>query len=166
MNEYQPDPKIIQFCERLKKLDAGGRSRLKRCAGQSLGEARREALGLFYSLLPPRVPVYHEDIYFLVATLYGMGEAGGKGNLGETLRKVRTDMNKKGLDRRMIIMLDADASQIRFRLRQVVQLLRSQQTALDFPRLLDDLLWWGHEDHGVQRRWARSYFTENQTHNK
>jgi CRISPR type I-E-associated protein CasB/Cse2 len=63
----------------------------------------------------------------------------------------------------MTILLDADSSQLRFRLRQAVKYLKAQQTAVDFPQLLYDLLWWGNEEHSVQRRWARAYFTENQS---
>lgn len=161
MNVYQPNAKIISFCQRLEKLDAGGKARLKRCAGLSLGEARQEAVGLFFSILPAGVPAHQEETYFLVATLFGLGKSGGRRNLGEALRKIKTDQNKKGLDRRMKILLDADTSQVGFRLRQAVVFLKAQQVAIDFQQLLDDLLWWGHEEHNVQRRWARSYFTEN-----
>ena len=163
MNEYQTDPKVTIFCVRLEKLDMVGKAKLKRCAGQSLEEARQETVGLFYSLLPSGVPIHQENIYFLAATLFGMGKGREQGNFGETMRKVKAVKNKKGLDRRMTILLDSDSSQLRFRLRQVVQLLKSQQIAVDFPKLLDDLLWWGSEEHYVQRRWARAYFAENQS---
>jgi hypothetical protein len=81
MNDYQLDPKVAAFMERLERLDAGARARLKRCAGQTLAEARHESLGLFYSILPPGISPAQEEIYFLAATLYPLADSGGTGDL-------------------------------------------------------------------------------------
>ncbi len=160
MKDYQIDPKVATFFERLERLDAGGRARLKRCAGQSLLEARRETVGLFYSLLPPNTPQIQEDTFFLAATLFPLAENGKGGDLGYSLRQARQSKNSKGLDRRVEILLDADETQLSFRLRQAIHFLKSRDVRVNFPRLLDDLLWWSHPEGRVQRRWAKSYFTE------
>jgi CRISPR system Cascade subunit CasB len=159
MSEQEPNPKITAFFERLERLDPGGRARLKRSAGKSLAESR-DVLGLFYSVLPPGVPAYHEEIYFLVATLYPMADGGGKGDLGASLRHAQDSKNTKGLDRRVGILLDADEVQLPFRLRQAIRFLKSKQARVNWPRLLEDLLRWNYARRPVQRRWARSYFAE------
>ena len=156
MSDYQPIP---LFIERLAKLDTGERARLKRCSGQTLNEARETAL--FYSILPNGVPQHRENTYFLVATLYAMVEStAAERNFGASLRQAQSPKNRKGLDRRMQILLDSDEKQLPFRLRQAVHYLKSQQVKINWQRLLEDLLWWSSENRSVQRRWARSYFAE------
>ncbi|MGD9100124.1 MAG: type I-E CRISPR-associated protein Cse2/CasB [Anaerolineae bacterium] len=151
---------IETFFERLERLDAGARARLKRNAGNPLAESRSGALGLFYNLLPPGVPRHQEEKYFLVATLYPIAESGGQGSLGEALRRARNKDNEKGLNRRVEILLDADEKQLPFRLRQAVRFLHSHRVPLDWRRLLQDLLSWNSPKRFVQQQWARSYFAD------
>ena len=160
MNEHEFNPKVTAFFNRLEKLDAGERARLKRCAGQTLSEARHEALGLFFRVLPPDVPAFKQEIYFLAASLYPMTEGGGSGNLGDSLLRSRTSKNGKGLDRRMEILLDSDEAQLPHRLRQAIHLLQANRVRVNWPQLCEDLLYWTHPDRFVQRRWAQSYFAK------
>jgi CRISPR system Cascade subunit CasB len=161
MTERELDSKVAAFFGRLDRLDAGERARFKRSAGQPLAGAR-DVLGLFYHVLPPGVPAYQEAMYFLAATLYPMAEGGGKGDLGDSLRQAQQSKNTKGLDRRVEILLDSDEAQLPFRLRQAIHFLQSNRVRVNWPRLLDDLLYWTHPDRFIQRRWARSYFAESQ----
>ncbi|MGC8879966.1 MAG: type I-E CRISPR-associated protein Cse2/CasB [Anaerolineae bacterium] len=159
MHESSYDPRIVTFVERLARLDAGERARLKRNAGKTLAEARDTALALFYRLLPPEVPEHHEETYFLVATLYPLAEAGSSGNLGDALRQARTMTRENpGLDRRVRVLLDADATQLPFRLRQTIHYLASTRVPINWTQLLQDLLAWNHPRRWVQREWARAYF--------
>jgi CRISPR system Cascade subunit CasB len=160
MNQSESDPRVMQFIHRLGKLDAGERAHLKRNAGHSLEEARQDGLALFYSLLPPSVSEYQHATYFLVATLYPSVEDGGTGDLGAALRRARNDTNGKGLDRRVIALLDADESQLPHRLRQTLHFLQSNRVRVNWISLLDDLLAWNSPWRSVQRRWAHSYFAE------
>ncbi|MBI5962720.1 MAG: type I-E CRISPR-associated protein Cse2/CasB [Chloroflexi bacterium] len=158
MNDRQPDPRIVSFIARLENLDPGGRARLKRSAGESLREARE--LGLFYSLLPPGVSEYHEEMYFLLATMFPLADSGSGGDLGASLLRAKQKKNTKGLDRRVQFLLDADEAQLPFRLRQAVRFIQSNRVKVNWHRLLEDLLNWKHPERFVQRRWARSYFAE------
>jgi CRISPR system Cascade subunit CasB len=158
MAEKEMDPRIAQFVARLEQLDAGEKARLKRNAGSTLTETRHTALGLFYRILPPNVPRYQEGIYFMVATLYPLAESGGGGNLGAALRRAQDAQNKDGLDRRVMVLLDADETQLPFRLRQVIRYLYSRRVPVDWSCLLKDLLYWTHENRFVQQDWARTYF--------
>jgi CRISPR system Cascade subunit CasB len=158
MTEKEIDPRITQFIARLEQLEAGEKARLKRNAGNTLAEARQTALGLFYRVLPPNVAHYQEGIYFMVATLYPLADSSGAGNLGAALRRAQDSQNKDGLDRRVMVLLDADESQLPFRLRQAIRYLYSKRVPVDWPRLLKDLLYWTHESRFVQQEWARTYF--------
>ena len=74
-NDHSPITNL--FIDRLGKLDAGGRARLKRSAGRPLAEAR-DSLALFYRLLPSGIHPAQEEWYFLIATLYPPGGRAGK----------------------------------------------------------------------------------------
>lgn len=156
MQQREPDPKVKMFFDKLATLDAGGKARLKRDAGKTMDET--QSLGLFYRLLPYGLSVTQEEAYFLAATLYPLAEGGSKGNLGDSLRRARDLKNHKGLDRRVEILLDADATQLPFRLRQAIKFCKSNRVSVNWQQLLQDLLQWKHPKRFVQKQWARAYF--------
>lgn len=156
MAEREIDSRITTFIERLKRLEAGDRAKFKRDAGKTLAEA--SSIGSFYRLLPYGLTPAQEEIYFLLATLYPIAESGGGGNLGASLHRARDPKNHKGLDRRVEILLDADATQLGFRLRQAVKLLKSKRVRVNWLQLLSDLLKWNSPYRTVQKQWARAYF--------
>lgn len=157
MTDKEVDPLIQTFINRLGQLDPGDRARLRRNAGKPLSEAK-DVIGLFYHLLPHGIPIYQEETYFLVATLYPSADAGGKGDLGNRLKQAQNTNNNKGLDRRIEVLLDAEPTQMPFRLRQAIRYLRSCRVKIDWEQLLSDLLQWNHPDRFIQQRWARSYY--------
>lgn len=59
-------------------------------------------------------------------------------------------------ERRFITLLDADADELPYRLRQMVALLKEQ--AIDFDALLTDLLRWRSPDKRTQNQWARQFY--------
>jgi CRISPR system Cascade subunit CasB len=160
MSEREPTPIIAEFFRRLEQLDPGQRARLKRSAGQTMGEAGSDVLSLFYRALPHGGVGTQESMFFMAASLFPLAEGGGKGNLGQSLRKAQNPKNKKGLDRRVVALLDADDMQLPFRLRQTIHFLQSNRVRVDWPALLDDLLHWSHPERLVQKRWAESYFSK------
>ena len=152
------DERIEKFMDSLGKLDAGGRAQLKRNAGKRLTEAQH--IGTFYRVLPYGTPRYQEEIFFLVATLYPLADGGAQGNFGASLRRARDGQNDNGLNRRIEVLLDADQTQLPFRLRQAVRLLYSKRVNIDWPQLTRDLFFWNGEERRVQQAWARAYFVE------
>ena len=154
----EPDPRVKAFLDRLRRLDPGDKAKLKRDAGKAIAEA--QSIGLFYRLLPYGVSAAQEETYFLVATLYPLAESGGAGNLGVSLRRARdTDPKKnKGLDRRVEILLDADKTQLRFRLRQAIRFLKSKRVSVNWEQLLADLQKWNRPTRIAQKQWAHTYF--------
>jgi CRISPR system Cascade subunit CasB len=160
MNERIINANISLFFDRLSKLDPGGRARFKRNAGRTLSESTHETLGLFFSILPRNVPENQHDLYFMAATLYPLADSGGNGNFGAALKRAKAAKNAKGLDRRIEILLDADETQLAFRLRQAVHFMNSCGVRVNWPLLLQDLLYWTHPDRFIQRQWAQTYFSE------
>ena len=156
MPEREPDPRVKSFLDKLVKLDAGDKAKLKRDAGKMIAEA--QSIGLFYRLLPYGLSATQEETYFLVATLYALADGGGAGNLGASLHRARDPKNHKGLDRRVEILLDLDVKQLPFRLRQMVRFLKSNRVKVQWQQLLEDLLHWNYPSRAVQKRWARAYF--------
>lgn len=165
---------VAQFMRGLSGLDAGGLAVLRRSAGQTLAESRG-SYSVFFPLLPQDITYPRtQEYYFLTATLYALTTRGsderrsdGGLSLGLALNGMRWEQlmatgagpnDKISLDRRVAALLDADAEQLAFRLRQIVRLIHSHERALDWARLLRDLLSWEHPDHFVQRRWAREYY--------
>jgi len=152
-------PSVIEFVDRLAALNRGQQARLKRNAGKPLNEAHN-VMGLFYRILPPNVSSHQVPYYFMTATLYPVADSGDEGNFGLSLKQIRTKENQDGLDRRMEILLDADESQLPFRLRQAVYIIHGERGSIYWSRLLQDLLYWTHYNRFVQQQWAESYFSE------
>jgi CRISPR system Cascade subunit CasB len=156
------------FIATLARLDAGGRARLKRNAGNALNEARN-IYDVFFAALPYGViGQRQQEDFFLVATLFALGThrtdrpvANPPRNLGASLQRERDarGADKAGsLDKRFNALLDADREQLPFRLRQIVSLLASRKIPIDWAQLLRDLGWWSHPDRFIQRRWAEAYY--------
>lgn len=158
----------LQFLGRLRHLSRGERAILRRNAGRTIAEARNAA-GLFYRILPP-VHKAQEEIYFLVATLYGYNDRSHRGDLGATLRDVKAAAGSESIDRRMAILLDAafdrgadgcpGGGELSYRVWQAVKLAASRQVGVNWELLLKDLLAWSYPEKRVQKRWARSYFQQ------
>jgi len=155
-------PPTEAFIIRLRQLDRAGRARLKRNAGQLLGEARH-VHQVFYQALPYEVHERQHEDYFLIATLFPLvPHRAGAGSLATALRRVRQARSEitggGSLDRRFQTLLDSDRPQLPFRLRQAVRLVAASDLPLDWTALLRDLLAWELDRRPVQLRWARDYF--------
>jgi CRISPR system Cascade subunit CasB len=170
---------VVEFVERLATLERGQLATLKRNAGNTLGESRN-AMGLFYRILPPQVSSgRNEEVYFLVATLYGLDAGGFSGDFGASMRAVNLARKDplaqpgagavSGIDRRMSVLLDSEfdrvdgkpgGGELAYRLRQCVKLAASAEVGIHWALLLDDLTRWQYPEKRVQKRWARSYYSE------
>jgi CRISPR system Cascade subunit CasB len=106
-----------------------------------------------------------EDSYFLVASLFAIHpEHAAAGNFGGSMWRIATDGGNEpspSADLRFRRILEAEREDLAAHLRQAVRLAatRSTPVAIDYHRLLSDLLWWEHPERRVQRAWARAYWT-------
>jgi CRISPR system Cascade subunit CasB len=64
----------------------------------------------------------------------------------------------KNIEKRFTALLDADADELPWRLRQITAVLDAAAIAIDWPSLLADLWRWNHPDRHVQIRWARQFW--------
>ncbi|MGE5583586.1 MAG: type I-E CRISPR-associated protein Cse2/CasB [Bacillota bacterium] len=161
---------LIRFIDQLQKLNRGELARLRRNAGNCIAESRQCA-GIFYRILSPEIMASREEeLYFLVATLYGLNKYSFQGDFGKTLKGVQAVTKSKNLDRRVTILLDSQfdvidgfrigCGEVAYRLRQLVRLAEGHQIGVDWTRLLYDLTKWNAPEKWVQKQWARSYFGE------
>ncbi len=114
--------------------------------------------------LPPDLPDPALDTYLLVAALLALDPPGApppNESFGGTLKRLRGKLSAgaESLDRRFGALLDADAEDLPYRLRQLSQQLASRNLAPNYYRLLEDLLKWDLPSRSIQRKWARDYWT-------
>jgi len=157
MNKQEKESQANAFIKKLEMLNPVDLARLKRNAGRSLAEARGVNM-LVYRLLPLNISSDHTEMYFLVATLYPLANGGGSGNFGASLRRAQSITNRKGIDRRIEALLDAEGAQLSFRIRQAIHFLHSNRVSVNWYQLLEDLLHWNHPERFVQQSWAREYY--------
>lgn len=169
------DKQIDAFMHNLSQLDEGEYAQLKRNAGKTLAESRQVHLLFYQKILPYGVSFpWQEEQYFLIATLYPFDKlqrsrerpaagdevktaAAPVSTLGDSFRRARSEQNETGLNRRLTRLLDADAQQLPFQLRQAVLRLTADWIPINWPQLTRDVLNWTHPNRYVQRNWARDY---------
>jgi CRISPR system Cascade subunit CasB len=96
-----------------------------------------------------------------VATLFAINPRSTRiADFGATMSRLAVTRanGREGIDRRIAVLLDAEAQDLPFRLRQLMTLAAAAELGINWRALTDDLLWWDQPARRVQRRWARSYF--------
>jgi len=127
-----------------------------------------------FPYIEPRITdddsVWRREMLYLVAGLWAMhwreGRSGPLKQIGEVCAeldkekrsKMSADEQKKltSTEKRFINLLDADADQLPYRLRQMVALLKDYP--IDFEHLLKDLMFWNSSRKTTQTTWARDYY--------
>lgn len=120
-----------------------------------------------------------EEPYYLVAALFAAWHQGKEkvvnadSNLGRSLRTmVNLELDRKEaekrIEKRLIALLNCQRDDLPVHLRQIVSLLRSKEVPINWAQLLHDIKGWNWEDRGVQRSWARGFWsmTNTDTDNK
>jgi len=173
LEENHEKPREEYFLSRLYELSRGEIAILKRNAGNTICESRG-IYPIFYRVLPHGIADSpREEIYFLIATLYGHNEYSLRGNFGLTMRRVKSQSNTDSVDKRMVVLLESDfnlidgykpgGGELAYRLRQCVKLANSHEIGVDWLQLLKDLQSWQYPEKRVQKAWARSYFGYEKT---
>lgn len=86
------------------------------------------------------------------------------GNIGASLKTLRTAGKETAVDRRFNAMItSATFDELVYHLRHLISLLRSNpMTRVDYPKLADDLYWFQKgASEKVCLRWAQSYYSKN-----
>jgi CRISPR system Cascade subunit CasB len=161
--------KAEEFLRALSEMDTGSRAELKRGAGQKLGDAGGGALAAFYRALPYGVGQWLEGRFFTVACLsclWKTEEAKAAGKSFESCLKQVRLQGYESFDTRVRALLDTDWSDddgyLAAKLARVAKQMRQKGLQPDFAGLLVDLAYWNNERRSVQRKWARTYWGENE----
>jgi CRISPR system Cascade subunit CasB len=93
----------------------------------------------------------------------GEAHSGPAQSLPVALRSLSLDPKNpqasKNIEKRFTSLLDADADELPWRLRQITAVLDAASISIDWTSLLSDLWRWNHPDRYVQVRWARLYWS-------
>jgi CRISPR type I-E-associated protein CasB/Cse2 len=151
-----------KFWDSLEKITNAERAILKRNLGFNLKNARGEAIGVFYKIYPfyDSYSDQHEEIFFLVSTLYAFHRNHSKSeeSFGKVLMRLRSS---DSFDKKVLALLDSELSpndsELLHRLSQLIRMADAKGIGVNFDKLLQDLLSWNHEDRYVQRKWAKDY---------
>ncbi len=154
------------FFENLDRLGTGERAALRRETGVMLKEAGGRALTAFYRCLPVGVAAAQEAKWFAVACLRCLWDAGKEG--GRPLEQIISQMMRSGelsdsTGHRAELLIDTrwdGDGYMLAKLSRMVKLVRqkSDRELIDFPALLEDLVFWNSENQSLQRKWARAIF--------
>lgn len=167
------DNTLLSFFRAIDGLSKGDHTALKRSAGRDFTEARADALAAFFRVLPREETRFKEEIWFMVATLYAGSKtrmspaeqqlAWHETDFGWTLRRTAANQGSTSLENRIKALLDCRRydQYFAYKLRQLVSLAESRQVPVNWPKLLEDLLYWDHPDRFVQKNWAWNYFKES-----
>ncbi len=159
---------ISDFVSNLESANIRQIALLKRANGKFLHESK-QAMGIFYKLLPKDLQnSFYEEIYFLIATLYGFNKIPFHGNFGLTMRKIFNHTNSKNIEKRLLRMLESNfnfthnyyvsgGGLFNF-LRNHVRLAKGSGIGIDWELLIKDLHYWTYPNKFVQKSWAKQFF--------
>lgn len=141
---------------------------LRRACGKTTDEAPG-VMPIFYYVLPKELYYsINEEIYFLVATLFGYNEYSFSGSFGKTLQILNDRMSSTGIEGKLIRLVSSKFSIVngykpgggtttRY-LANLIRLSASYSVGVDWVRLLNDLVYWTHPDRFIQKRWVKDYY--------
>lgn len=140
--------------------------RLSGEARRALARLRRSFAGAAqqaeaYDIVFPHDPPQDEqELWLLVAGLFALHPHGNtaKGRtVGGAMRLLAEE--RVSAQRRFTQLLSVEARHLPYYLRQTIQLLRSGEVAIDYHRLLNDLVQiYSESPQKVRLRWARDYY--------
>jgi CRISPR type I-E-associated protein CasB/Cse2 len=84
-------------------------------------------------------------------------------NFGAAFGTGLTQEEKQQREKRFIDLLDTDADELPYKLRQAITLIARKPVGLDWRLLIKDLARWDSTGRGVQRDWARGFWAAAET---
>lgn len=144
---------LAKLCDADRAVDAG----LRRSLSFPPGEWPR-----VFPYVEPFVAKEEQDgfrrrMFYLGAGVWAAArERNGKTPFGKAVNAYMNAMRSESIEKRFITLLDSDAEQLPNRLRQICALLKDE--SIDFPLLLDGLLYWNAPGKKTQWRWARDFY--------
>jgi CRISPR system Cascade subunit CasB len=101
------------------------------------------------------------DAAILLGGLFAMHpKPGGYRTIGHAFSNIKDESGS--IEKRFVALLDADKEDLGDHLRHAISLLKAKNdsAAINWSRLLQDILDWENPSRYVQRQWARDYWDE------
>lgn len=160
--ESPEDDRLIGYLKGLeKRQDRAALAHLRRGLGKPPKTVMEmyPYLGQFLSHEPNH---RYETAIFVVAALFAYypDAPGNVGNLGASIRQLKDDSDSKSIEKRFVALLNAEAEDLPYYLRQMIGLLKSgqKQIAVNWNQLFKDVKNWNSDERFVQNAWARSFW--------
>ncbi|MEV4757553.1 type I-E CRISPR-associated protein Cse2/CasB [Micromonospora sp. NPDC049559] len=167
-DEWQRRRAFVQQLYRLHRALTSENPRLSGEARRTLARLRRSFAGprqeaeAYEFVFPHDPPEREQKLWLLVAGLFALhphGDTGTGRSVGTAMRMLADE--RVSAQRRFTQLVSVDPDHLPYYLRQMIQLLRSDDVAIDYHRLLSDLVRMhsGREAaQEVRLRWARDYY--------
>jgi CRISPR system Cascade subunit CasB len=162
-SEQRPESGVIAYLKGLaKNQDRAALAHLRRGLGRKPGDAMEmyPYVGRFAGEASNKS---HERAVFLTAALFAdyPDAQQNAGDLGSSVRQISDKSDS--IERRFVALLDADAEDLHFYLRQMIGLLKANSVPVNWEHLFKDIRNWSHDARFVQRNWARSFWGSKET---
>lgn len=108
--------------------------------------------------LPLGLEPTNERIAYLVAGLFALHPASSSWTLARALRRVMDRREAASIEGRFVALLGASLEDLSPHLRHAVSLIRSEDLAIDWLQLIEDLRFWSHPTGRAQRHWASDFW--------
>lgn len=108
--------------------------------------------------LPEKPRRNYENAVFIVAALFAYypDAKTNIGNLGASLRQLKDDSDS--IEKRFVALLNAETDELPDYLRQIIGLLKSNEVAVNWQKLFENIQNWNSDNRRVQNDWARSFW--------
>ena len=156
--EMSAESRFIGYLKGLeKRQDRAALAHLRR----GLGKPPKTAMEMFPYLgrfLSHDAKPNYENTVFIVAALFAYypDAKNTSGNLGASLRELKE--NSDSIEKRFVALLNAEAEDLPYYLRQIIGLLKSNAVAVNWERLFKDVQNWNSDKRFVQQKWAEQFW--------
>lgn len=166
VSEIEVDPKEHRLISYLKRLNSPPQDRAALAhLRRGLGKPPKMAMEMFPYLgqfLSYETKPNYENAVFIVAALFAYypDAKHTKGNLGASMRELSEKNDSKSIEKRFVALLNAEAEDLPYYLRQVIGLLKSNSNEIpvNWERLFKDIQNWSDDRRFVQQKWAEQFW--------
>jgi CRISPR system Cascade subunit CasB len=157
-DEQTSESGLIGYLRKLAmSQDRAALAHLRRGLGRKPGDAM-EMYPYVGKYASEGVSKVQERAVFLTAALFAYYPDAPQniGDLGSSVKRISEKSDS--IERRFVALLDADADDLHYYLRQIIGLLKANDVPVNWERLFKDIRNWSSDSRYVQRKWARSFW--------
>ncbi len=158
IEQPEQDSPVVGYLKKLAaRQDRAALAHLRRGLGRKPGESM-EMYPYVGRFIDQETDAAHDRAVFLTAALFAEYPEAAQNarDLGRSVRLIAEQSDS--IERRFVALLDADAEDLHYYLRQMVGLLKANGIALNWQQLFKDIRGWENPGRRVQRTWARSFW--------